>query len=134
MGADTVSFITRAESECFTRPWTYDEVQSAVCGEYGVTAVEPEVGYALGRLSFDEAELYRIAVLPEKRRCGAGGRLLDRFIALCGERGAAKIFLEVRSKNVPAIKLYESRGFSLISVRRGYYGDDDALVYILERK
>ena len=127
---NNIDFIAYAESVCFTRPWTSDEVRSAVCGEYGVAAVEPDVGYAVGRLSFDEAELYRIAVLPEKRRCGAGGRLLDSFMVLCRERGAEKIFLEVRSKNTPAIKLYESRGFTLISVRKGYYGDDDALVYM----
>ena len=131
MGNDAVSFISYAESVCFTRPWTADEVQSAVCGEYGISVTEPDVGYALGRQSFDEAELYRIAVLPEKRGNGAGGDLLDRFIAACGERGVCRIFLEVRSKNEPAVKLYKSRGFKLISVRKGYYGDDDALIYIL---
>ncbi|MBR0062659.1 MAG: ribosomal protein S18-alanine N-acetyltransferase [Oscillospiraceae bacterium] len=128
---DVITFITHAESVCFAHPWTRGEVQSAVESEYGVFAVEPETGYALGRLSFDEAELYRIAVLPEKRRNGVGGRLLDSFISACRGRGAEKIFLEVRSKNEPAIKLYESRGFALISVRKGYYGDDDALIYML---
>ena len=133
MGQETVDFIARCESVCFERPWTADEVQACVCGEYGVCVTEPDVGYALGRISFDEAELYRIAVLPEKRRSHAGVGLLDRFVGLCSERGAAKIFLEVRSKNVPAIKMYEQYGFVLISVRKNYYGDDDALIYIYEK-
>jgi ribosomal-protein-alanine N-acetyltransferase len=129
-----ISFIVGVERACFSRPWSRDEVGAAVGSEYGVTVVIPEVGFALGRVSFDEAELHRIAVLPEKRRNGAGRELLDRFINACRERGAEKIFLEVRSANTPAVRLYESRGFERISVRKGYYGDDDALVYLLDTK
>ena len=122
-------FIAYAESVCFSRPWTAGD--SAACADSpdGVCAVDEGVGYAFGRISFDEAELYRIAVLPDKRGRGAGSALLARFIQECTERGIVRIFLEVRSKNVPAAALYEKHGFKLISVRQGYYGDDDALIY-----
>ena len=65
-------------------------------------------------------------LLLDKKRNIPVSRLLTRFIDRCRERGAAKIFLEVRSANVPARSLYEKHGFVQISVRRGYYGDDDA--------
>ncbi|MBO6232101.1 MAG: ribosomal protein S18-alanine N-acetyltransferase [Ruminiclostridium sp.] len=131
MERETIDFIASCEEACFPRPWTSDEVQSCICGEYGVCVIENGIGYAIGRISFDEAELYRIAVLPEKRRAGAGKRLLTGFIDECVRRGAEKIFLEVRAKNVPAVSLYEQFGFTRISVRGGYYGDDDALIYCL---
>lgn len=122
-------FIAYAEGVCFSRPWTAGDIAACTESMDGVCAVDEGVGYAFGRISFDEAELYRIAVLPDKRGRGAGSALLARFIQKCTERGAVKIFLEVRSENVPAVKLYEKHGFRHISTRRGYYGDDDALIY-----
>lgn len=127
-----IEFIIYTESVCFAKPWNRQEVSAVVDSEYGITAVRSGIGYALGTVSFDEAELYRIAVLPEKRGAGEGTALLKKFIGICAERGVKKIFLEVRSLNVHAVRLYERSGFGLISVRRGYYGDDDALVYQLE--
>ena len=132
-------FIAYAESVCFENPWTAENVNVQLDSEYSVCAVERDtdgegIGYALGRVSFDEAELYRIAVLPDKRRAHSGSRLLERFVSLCAERGAEKIFLEVRSANVPARRLYEKHGFSEISVRRGYYSDDDAVIYLLQQE
>lgn len=131
---DMTRFMAQAEAACFDKPWTEDEIRAAAENEYGVCVVEDGTGYAIGRMSFDEAELYRIGVLPGKRRNGAGGRLLGRFVSECAARGAEKIFLEVRAKNDPAIKLYEKHGFTKISVRKGYYGDDDAVIYVLDTK
>ena len=41
-----------------------------------------------------------------------------------------KVFLEVRSKNTSAIRLYENYGFKKIGIRREYYNNptDDALL------
>ncbi len=127
-----IEFIAAAEAACFSGPWSVSEV-SAVCdSEYAVVEVIETIGYAVGRISADEAELYRIGVLPEKRREGYGAELMKRFIEACRSRGAEKIFLEVRSKNAPAVHLYERVGFLPINTRKNYYGDDDALVYMLE--
>ena len=126
------SFIAAAESACFAEPWTKADIHTLMEGGYCIYEIIPDTGYALGRISFDEAELYRIAVLPDKRRRRAGTELLERFIGKCRERGASKVFLEVRSKNTPAVSLYEKHGFTLISTRKRYYGDDDALIYQLD--
>ena len=130
MNMDMVDFIAAAENVCFTKGWSAADIRAELESGYGVCCIDDGVGYALGRVSFDEAELHRIAVLPEKRRTGAGERILRQFIDECSRRGAGKIFLEVRSKNLPAVKLYEKCGFSRISVRKNYYGDDDAAVYM----
>ncbi len=127
-----VDFIVAAERECFENSWDETAVRAVTDSGYGVCVCEEGVGYALGRISFDEAELYRIAVLPGERRRGAGQRLLGRFIGECRQRGAERIFLEVRSRNVPAISLYERAGFVKLNIRKGYYPDDDGIVYILQ--
>lgn len=123
-------FIVHAEGICFRNGWTAENVKALMDDPDCVCTVEDGTGYAIGRISFDEAELYRIAVLPGQRRQHAGERILRDFIMQCSERGAEKIFLEVRSRNEAAVGLYEKNGFERISVRRGYYGDDDALIYL----
>jgi len=84
-------------------------------------------GYAAGIRLDHESELYRIAVLPDYRGQGLGKELLLRFLEKC----KTAVFLEVRSKNTAAIRLYESVGFIETGRRRGYYGDDDAVIYQL---
>ena len=131
---EAYEIISGLEKACFDNPWTEKAIESCLSSETGIYCLSDETerpeGYAFGTVICDEAELYRIAVLPDSRRNGTGGRLLEGFIAECEKRGAAKIFLEVRSKNVPARKLYKRYSFEEISVRKNYYEDDDAVIYI----
>ncbi len=129
--------IYELEKACFDEPWTKESIINQLDSGNSVYVLSEEngaaVGYAFGTVIIDEGELYRIAVSPEKRGKGIGERLLHEFVEKCHERGAVKLFLEVRSKNVPARRLYEKTGFKEISVRKGYYGDDDAVIYSLEK-
>ncbi|MDW8245668.1 MAG: ribosomal protein S18-alanine N-acetyltransferase [Sandaracinaceae bacterium] len=86
------------------------------------------LGYAIGSIVLDEAELSWIGVLPQFRRQGLGKKLLQAFIQGVRKEGARQVFLEVRADNGPAIALYDSFGFERIALRRGYYGDADAIV------
>ena len=36
--------------------------------------------------------------------------------------------LEVRSKNINAIRLYQKYDFKIINIRKNYYKDDDAII------
>ncbi|MBO5265674.1 MAG: ribosomal protein S18-alanine N-acetyltransferase [Ruminiclostridium sp.] len=121
------------EKECFSDPWSLTSLNTQLSSETAVWLVYEEkgeaVGYALGTEVCGEAELYRIAVLSSYRRKGLGERLLSEFTEKCIGRKAEKIFLEVRSRNIPAIALYKKAGFAEIALRKGYYGDDDALIF-----
>jgi ribosomal-protein-alanine N-acetyltransferase len=44
------------------------------------------------------------------------------------DRGARHLTLEVRSRNDAGLSLYHRFGLAPVGVRKGYYGDDDALV------
>jgi ribosomal-protein-alanine N-acetyltransferase len=90
----------------------------------------PPLGYALGWWLIDELELLAVAVLPEARRRGVARRLLEHVIAATGESGGRRVLLEVARSNTAARRLYESLGFRVLDVRRGYYPTtgDDALV------
>lgn len=114
--------------DCWTREMLFEELDSPLCAACTITVDGAAAGYALGRVAADEAEIFRICVLPRARRQGAGMRLLTRLHGMLAERGAAVCFLEVRSRNAPARALYERAGYEQIAVRRGYYGDDDAVI------
>ena len=59
-----------------------------------------------------------------------GAQLLDALVAEAVRRGCTDVFLEVRVDNDRAQRLYRSRGFTQIGIRRGYYqpSGTDALV------
>ena len=86
------------------------------------TLCEPEdaAGFALLRKAADEEELLLLAVSPQYRRKGIGGRLLEHAMAQALARGSAHIFLEMRDGN-PAEFLYRDFGFEQIGRRPGYY-------------
>ena len=90
------------------------------------------VAYIIGRVIAPEGEIYRIATKEEYRGRGIAYRLLDYAVKCERGRGLETLFLEVRSKNVPARNLYHSYGFREMGVRKNYYSNpaDDAIVMV----
>lgn len=131
-----VEQLDNIEQTCFHGSWTremlLEEINNPLCVLTTAMRGGTVAGFALGKTAADEAELYQIAVLPEYRRQGIAAQLLTELHALLKEKGAACCFLEVRSKNSAAAALYEKIGYCKISTRKGYYGDDDAVIYKIE--
>lgn len=73
--------------------------------------------------------LMNIAVDPDHRREGLATALLTELMHRVGG-DAARVTLEVRRSNAPAIELYERFGFRAAGIRRRYYQDngEDALI------
>ena len=89
-------------------------------GHGDVKNVGDTAGFVLARRAPGEEELLLIAVKPEHRQRGLGGRLLREFVSSAKKLGADKVFLEMRDGN-PAENLYRSEGFTPIGRRREYY-------------
>ena len=125
--------LNRIEQECFHGSWTAETLLSELNSPLNILVTEERggavVGFALGRVAADEAELFQIATLPEFRRQGVAERLLTELHDKMRGRGAVCCFLEVRSRNAGAVALYEKIGYDKISLRRNYYPDDDAVIY-----
>lgn len=73
----------------------------------------------------DIIDLLNIIVKPEFKNQGIGSILLKYII---DNKQNKKIMLEVRSKNINAIKLYKKYDFKIINIRKNYYKDDDAII------
>ena len=87
--------------------------------------------YIVGNVLVEETEdvinVIDVLVNEEYRRTGIATLLLKAAINdFKGKK--LKMMLEVRSKNEPAIKLYEKLGFRVVYTRKNYYKDDDALI------
>jgi ribosomal-protein-alanine N-acetyltransferase len=96
-------------------------------GVFGL--IDPRGGMILARLAADEAEVLTVAVVPERRQQGLGGLLVRAAAAEARNRGAARMFLEVSTRNPAARGLYQRLGFTQVGRRTAYYADgSDALV------
>ncbi len=73
----------------------------------------------------DIIDLLNIIVKPKYQNQGIGSVLLKYII---DNKQNKKIMLEVRSKNINAIKLYQKYDFKIINIRKNYYKDDDAII------
>lgn len=128
--------IARLEEEIFSDSWSYRDIQDLICTEGGMcfTALDggEVIAYVIGRLIPPEGEIYRVAVAPHKRQRGIGYRLLDYAVKTSKGHGLERLFLEVRSRNIPARNLYTAYGFKEIGTRKNYYKDpqDDAIIML----
>jgi ribosomal-protein-alanine N-acetyltransferase len=97
-----------------------------------LVAAEGDVvlGFVVGTVVLDEAELESVAVDEAYRRLGVGSALSEALFAWASAQGAAVMRLEVRAENVAAQTMYERLGFQRCGLRRGYYVDpvDDAVL------
>ena len=109
-------------------------LQEAYPGACFVAQLEGSiVGFICFRVASDEAELLNLAVIPSARRRGVASLLFAEAIRQSLERGARRLFLEVRDTNQPAIRFYERHGFRISARRPGYYAAPPADALVLCR-
>ena len=120
-------------------PWGEEALRDTIAssGHHLISLREGRaVGFLLSNFVLDEAQLLLIGVSPDWQGIGVGGQLLKELINRSQDQGQKLIYLEVRSGNQRAIRLYRSLGFIDIGVRRDYYpglvGREDAIVMSLQ--
>ena len=79
------------------------------------------VGFVIGRIVGEDAEVLWVGVDPEWRRAGVGSHLLGGFERGAGRLGAARIVFEVAEDNAAALGLYAKVGYERVGARPGYY-------------
>lgn len=126
--------LAELERGAFSDPWTEVQLRDAL-GWAGAIAIVAEnatglLGYVLGRVVVDQAEILSLATAARHRRRGIGRELLAAVVAAMVERGARSAWLEVRVSNQAARAMYQSAGFVVAGLRRDYYRQplEDALI------
>jgi [ribosomal protein S18]-alanine N-acetyltransferase len=131
--------VMEVERRAYPFPWTRGIFRDCLQAGYPGLVLEQDgaiVGYGVVSLAADEAHILNVCVDPQQQSRGHGRRLLRALVKLACDRGAHRVFLEVRPSNVNAIALYHSEGFNEIGRRPRYYpaqqGREDALVMAIE--
>ena len=125
VSAEHIRQIEEIERDCFSRPWTAEQLKSQMRDEQHefIAAVDGSrvFGY-VGLMSvLDEGYISNVAVHPDARRQGIGDALIDVLAAKAAELELAFLTLEVRESNAPAIALYAKHGFHPAGKRKNYY-------------
>jgi N6-L-threonylcarbamoyladenine synthase len=130
--------LVEIEQASFASPWTAGMLAGEVDTRFGwgrvaVDAGDTVLGFLIGRRYPDMWHLMDLAVADEHRRRGIGRVLVSEFVA-AADAAERAVLLEVREGNAEAVALYESEGFTSLSVRKRYYADtgEDALVMVRE--
>ena len=118
--------IEAIERQCFSCPWTLEQLRSQLSGERHVFLAAVDTGGAvLGYVGMmhvlDEGYISNVAVAPAYRRQGVAGTLISALTARAEELGLAFVTLEVRAGNEPAKALYAKHGFVPVGRRKNYY-------------
>ena len=118
--------IQAIERQCFSCPWTLDQLRSQLSDDRHVflAAVAENgavVGYVGMMFVLDEGYISNVAVAPAYRRQGVADALTSALVMRAEELGLAFVTLEVRAGNEPAKALYAKHGFVPVGRRKNYY-------------
>jgi len=127
-----LSDILKLERELFEEPYSEETLRRELELPFSLGLVAKlngeTAGYCLAWLIGETCELHRIGVKRELQGRGIGRALLKTLLQEAAGKGAKEVILEVNEKNRKAISLYKAFGFSKVSERKNYYGDDGAFI------
>ena len=137
MHPDHLDSLADLESLAFSTPWSYDALAEELQNPLAVFLVaedvdaESAVGYLGMHHILDEGFIANLAVHPAYRRQVIARSLLREAQEYAEAHDLARLTLEVRASNVPAIALYEGMGFTRDGIRPGFYDSpkEDAAIY-----
>ena len=121
------------ERRAFPTPWSLAMFVLERSKPGGICLAATRHGELVGYLVCSRYDtvwhLMNVSVEPEERRTGVATALLLELLEKIDDPDA-RLTLEVRRSNAPAIALYERFGFRSAGVRRRYYQDngEDALI------
>lgn len=132
LGPADAAACAEVHAASFAKSWREDEflrffAQPAVSGD-GLFRAGRLASFVLFSHVPPEAEILTLCTRPGVRGQGLAQRLLQAAFARLARSDCEKVLLDVAEGNQAALKLYQACGFVMLSRRKGYYGDQDALV------
>lgn len=121
--------VLKIENECFSHPWTRENLENELDNPtsvfYTATGDGEVIGYIGMSAVIDEGYIFNVAVAEGHRKKGVGSALISELVTYCKKRGFLFVTLEVRQSNQSAISLYSHFGFIKVGERKSYYRDPE---------
>lgn len=135
--------MSNVETAATSVPWSETNLKSCFAADYqnfGIWSHDQRELYAfilVHQPLADEWTIMNIAVVPQAQRQGYAEALV-RYVLANAAQQSATVFLEVRSSNDAARKLYQKVGFKAVGLRKNYYptlddAKEDAVVMLWDK-
>jgi ribosomal-protein-alanine N-acetyltransferase len=132
ISSEELSQVLEIERRVHVAPWGGEhfsaELEKAYSHVWVLTDDETDskiLGYAVFWALFDDVQLLNIAVDLPYRGLGYAKKMIQKLVAFGIQAGFKRILLDVRKGNHPAIQLYQSAGFTVGQIRKGFYSDGE---------
>lgn len=113
------------EEAAYAFPWTRGNFVDSLHAGYHCWllrgAQQRIEAYAISMTGVDELHLLNLTVAPAQQGRGLARAMLDALVAHCRRARLPTLWLEVRTGNERARRLYQRYGFREIGLRRAYY-------------
>ncbi len=136
MNLEDLAHVINIEYQCFKSKYTQKEFENELLDNpfaklYVLEVNGDIVGYIDFWITFETAQLCKIAINPINQNKGYSKLLLDSMHDECIREGCEVITLEVRVSNHKAISLYEHYDYVKANIRKNYYEDgEDAYLMV----
>lgn len=138
MEAEDAAAVAEIEYQSFPDPWSQKGVLETAANPQSICLTAEKagriVGYLLAYRAADEAEIARIAVIPEQQKQGIGRKILEILKEICREEKIQKLMLDVRKSNEGARAFYKKAGFLEDGIRRGFYSKPQEDAVLMSRE
>jgi len=136
---EDVYAIIKIEKDAFLKPlelsFIFQELTDNPFSKYFVYEMDRLIIAYIGyRVIDQDAEMMNFAVLKTYQGQGHGKKLLKDSLDQLIQMNVKSIVLEVRKSNHVAQNLYHQLGFIKSHLRKNYYENEDAIIYVKEVK
>lgn len=142
MQASDLDQVLSIENISHIHPWTRGNFSDSLSAGHWAYCIRPagaQLDFAPGSYldesvlwaycilypAVDELHLLNITVDPKLRKLGLGARIMSAIEGVAFEQNMARVILEVRPSNNPALALYKKLGYEQIGMRKNYYPASD---------
>ena len=141
MVSGDIDQVLSIEETVFPKPWIHASYENELARKDACCVIVrpgkykkkyPVIAYCTFRLFEDQMHLFKIAVDKTWQTKGIATWLLRECLKIAVKNGANMAYLEVRTSNTKAIRLYQKLGFECVGKRPNYYSEtnEDALIML----
>jgi len=138
MNVKDLDTIVHIEKDLFMTPWkTTDFLYEMKINDFGRCYVLEDkdiIGYICMWFAYEYATITNIGISKDYQGQGLSKLLMNHGLLEAKKAGCETCSLEVRVSNIKAKSLYESYGFIVKTLRKGYYTDNDEDAYLMVKE